>query len=96
METLLLLRTITVMYYYRLIDVGDKFENPKRDLPGSIFGDLVNLVWLDVRNNKLEKLPSQIGESNSLRDILLGKNKNSRNNNNLAYRWHAMLKKIMV
>jgi len=35
---------------------------------------LVNLVWLDVRNNKLEKLPSQIGESNSLRDILLGGN----------------------
>ena len=55
-------------------------ENPKRELPGSIFGDLVNLVWLDVRNNKLERLPSQIGESNSLRDILLGKNKNLRNN----------------
>ena len=60
------------------------FENFKRELPGSIFGDLVNLVWLDVRNNKLERLPSQIGESNSLRDILLGKNKN------LAYRWHVM------
>jgi len=55
-------------------------ENPNRELPGSIFGDLVNLVWLDVRNNKLERLPSQIGESNSLRDILLGKNKNLRNN----------------
>ena len=47
-----------------------------RELPGSIFSDLVNLVWLDVRNNQLERLPSQIGESNSLRDILLGKNKN--------------------
>ena len=45
-----------------------------RELPGSIFSDLVNLVWLDVRNNQLERLPSQIGESNSLRDILLGKN----------------------
>ena len=65
-----------------------QFENPKRELPGSIFGDLVNLVWLDVRNNKLERLPSQIGESNSLRDILLGKNKNLRNN--LAYHWHVM------
>jgi len=49
-------------------------NNQLRELPGSIFGDLVNLVWLDVRNNKLERLPSQIGESNSLRDILLGGN----------------------
>ena len=70
------------------------FENPKRELPGSIFGDLVNLVWLDVRNNKLERLPSQIGESNSLRDILLGKNKNLRNN--LAYRCHVMSNKMMA
>ena len=31
-------------------------NNNLTELPGEIFSDLVNLVWLDVRNNKLTTL----------------------------------------
>lgn len=49
-------------------------DNKLTQLPGSIFTDLPNLVWLDVRNNELRELPPQIQCADNLKDLLLGGN----------------------
>ena len=43
-------------------------------IPGTIFSDLVNLVWLDLRNNQLTSLPPQIGQAPKLKELLLAGN----------------------
>lgn len=43
-------------------------------IPGAIFSDLVNLVWLDLRNNQLTSLPPQIGQAPKLKELLLANN----------------------
>jgi Leucine-rich repeat (LRR) protein len=49
-------------------------NNCLTSLPGCIFSDLPNLVWLDVRNNELSELPPDIQLADKLEDLLLGGN----------------------
>ncbi|CBY19186.1 unnamed protein product [Oikopleura dioica] len=49
-------------------------NNCLTSLPGCIFTDLPNLVWLDVRNNELTELPPDIQLADKLEDLLLGGN----------------------
>ncbi|CAG5082447.1 Oidioi.mRNA.OKI2018_I69.PAR.g10128.t1.cds [Oikopleura dioica] len=49
-------------------------NNCLTSLPGCIFTDLPNLVWLDVRNNELTELPPDIQQADKLEDLLLGGN----------------------
>lgn len=49
-------------------------NNCLTSLPGCIFSDLPNLVWLDVRNNELTELPPDIQLADKLEDLLLGGN----------------------
>ena len=48
--------------------------NKLTQIPGAIFTDLPNLIWLDVRDNELTELPPQIQCANTLKDLLLGGN----------------------
>jgi len=50
-------------------------NNCLEQIPGCIFSDLLNLVWLDLRNNSIESLPTEIGNAPNLRDLLLGGNR---------------------
>ncbi|XP_048586268.1 leucine-rich repeat-containing protein 57-like [Nematostella vectensis] len=44
-------------------------------LPEEFFRKLINLVWLDLRDNQLENLPNSIGEHGRLKTLLLQGNK---------------------
>ncbi|XP_078267969.1 uncharacterized protein LOC144600259 isoform X2 [Rhinoraja longicauda] len=48
--------------------------NLLQELPGELFDHLPQLVWLDLRKNKLEKLPASIGKHRCLRALLLETN----------------------
>ena len=48
--------------------------NNLKNIPGSIFTDLPNLIWLDLRDNELRDLPPQIQCAYNLKDLLLGGN----------------------
>ena len=44
-------------------------------LPGDFFTCLQSLEWLDLRNNKVEEIPRNVGEHKNLKTLLLGGNK---------------------
>ena len=43
-------------------------------LPEDFFTCLASLEWLDLRNNKLRKIPNNVGEHKKLKTLLLGRN----------------------
>ena len=43
-------------------------------LPDEFFPSLQNLVWLDLRDNKLHEIPQNIGEHRNIKTLLLGRN----------------------
>ncbi|XP_022792813.1 CCR4-NOT transcription complex subunit 6-like-A [Stylophora pistillata] len=43
-------------------------------LPDEFFPCLKNLVWLDLRDNKLHEIPQNIGEHRNIKTLLLGRN----------------------
>ncbi|KAJ0067203.1 hypothetical protein NL108_013062, partial [Boleophthalmus pectinirostris] len=45
--------------------------NELRSLPESLFTSLPNLLWLDLRHNQLQSLPTEIGYHRCLRTLLL-------------------------
>ncbi|GCC27340.1 uncharacterized protein [Chiloscyllium punctatum] len=48
--------------------------NLLQELPGELFDHLPQLVWLDLRKNRLQKLPARIGTHRCLRTLLLETN----------------------
>ncbi|XP_048393954.1 leucine-rich repeat-containing protein 27-like [Stegostoma tigrinum] len=48
--------------------------NLLQELPGELFEHLPQLVWLDLRKNRLQKLPARIGTHRCLRTLLLETN----------------------
>ena len=48
--------------------------NTISSLPEDFFTCLVSLEWLDLRNNKLCEIPTNVGEHKNLRTLLLGRN----------------------
>ncbi|XP_066550050.1 leucine-rich repeat-containing protein 27 isoform X2 [Amia ocellicauda] len=45
--------------------------NELSSVPEHLFSSLSHLVWLDVRNNKITRLPSEIGQHRCLKTLLL-------------------------
>ncbi|GCB68687.1 hypothetical protein scyTo_0008261 [Scyliorhinus torazame] len=48
--------------------------NQLQELPDELFDHLPQLVWLDLRKNRLQKLPAKIGNHRCLRTLLLETN----------------------
>jgi len=44
-------------------------------LPGDFFTCLHSLEWLDLRNNKVQEIPRNVGEHKNLKTLLLGRNR---------------------
>lgn len=44
-------------------------------LPGDFFTSLQSLEWLDLRNNKVQEIPRNVGKHKNLKTLLLGRNK---------------------
>ena len=44
-------------------------------IPGDLFTCLNSLEWLDLRNNKVQEIPRNVGEHKYLKTLLLGRNK---------------------
>lgn len=44
-------------------------------IPGDFFTCLHSLEWLDLRNNKVQEIPRNVGEHKNLKTLLLGRNK---------------------
>ena len=59
----------------KLFELNLSHNKISQDLPGFILGQGKNLQYLNLSNNRLDKLPAEIGELHKLREICLSFNK---------------------